>query len=653
MSLNDLANMTPDQWKVHQAGVVDRAISQDTGVLEAEQGPLRISGPKDRISTATSKSLARGGLNILSGMSRRAGEAAQLDPSPMIGLGARPPAKLPVIQENDLSDHLKMWSTALFNEGRAESLAPELAAGRFKKFFTQTLPEVGPYMAVATLSTLAAGPAGGFLVGSAVEGNNHYRKAKADLLKGKKDKDGAWIRKPMSEKDAERIAAGEAEIVGFISGAIEAAQVSGVINFAKKPAAAAFKKLMTARTLKQMGSAVGTLTMAEAQLYIQEALEEGLQSATSQGMGKYGHGGEFSWNEVGEDALQGGNVALFLGTAGGIAKSPFVSDQASESAVKILSEEEIKQQEVEVQAQEEAKIEKKIRRRIVADFEPIETEDTPDGSPPLETKTNATIKQQSTVVNNVAEGKPPMDGVVSPKQAVSGAILEEMGQTIPSRGKESFAQWMQEASNAGLNKRESAIRIAEEIAITGRALTRQESAGLTMAVVDVRNELDVIERRIADMAETEGADVDVEMASLERLQKEQSRLTTTMASALYDSGGEQARDFVARKIAVSRAGDLVQMKSQARVNKKAPLTEKETKAFEDQSKELDKVKKELSALQKKDSEANAEKIFKSLKKKRKVSKKKSSKKKADTKTEMTLQEKAAEVRKLFEEGCAP
>jgi len=510
------------------------------------------------------------------------------------------------------ADQLKEVSQRLFEESQKKQWSPSFDGG-MRGYVAQALGATGPYMFASALASAATGsPLGAFAVGYGVESESIYRDLPEDM--------------PESQK---RLVS---SIGGAISGAIEAFQIGEIYKAAgyNKFAIEAMKKAAIEKSIAKLGAATGKLTMANVMLAMGEGTQEALQQMTSDMALIYGseadkHGRKIVdvdriLKDAGKAFVGGATVGAIL--SGGATMFKIAADGTvtqPDAAPLTAQEVAIKEEEAKVaeKVRVEKAVEKGVKKAAVVATTPVETTDTPSGTPPLETKTTGSVEQQNSVVSNVANGVPPMTGVVSPKQEISGAILESMGQTIPSREKESFAQWMQEAESEGLNKRESAARIAEEVSITGRALTRQESAGLTMAVVDIQNELDVVEQRIANMADIENADVDVDMASLERLKQDQSNLTTMMANALYESGGEQARDFVARKMMINRAGDLVKVKSQARRNKKAPLTKEENAKFEEQAGRIESLEKEVKALQEKDRDTNADKVFKAAKKQKK------------------------------------
>lgn len=615
-----LATMA-DNWNMPMSST---SVFQDIAVQE--QG-RRYQGFWDEFG----RSSVGGGLNVGSGITGTLGrglESAYESPY-LRAFMVQEGTAIPYLTEKG-GESLKAVSQQLFDKSRNKKWQPAVDGG-ISGYIASAVGATLPYMAASALSTMATGtPLAAFGVGFAVEGDGAYRDA---------------IANGFTEEQAQM----QSIIVGTISGAIESFQVGEIFKTAGLNAAAikAIKQAAVEKSMQKIGAATGKLTLNIVQNGINEGLQEAAQEATAI-IAPSMHGGAINLDEaanrLGKAFVGGATVGAILSGAA----TPFkiaADGTVTQDDIAPPTAEEIEVQKEEAKIVEAAKIEKAVQKAVVTAATPIETNDTVTGLPPLETKTVGVVEQQNTVINNIAEGKPPATGVVQPNQASMGVILTEMGQSIPSRQKESFAQWMQEAKDQGLDRREIAARIADEVTVTGRALTRQESAGLTLAVVDVRNELQEVKRRLADSAENDNADVDVDLASERRLESEYSRITSMMANAIYESGGEQARDFVARQIAVNKAGDLVSIKTTARKNKKAPLTAKETKAFEKQSKELDKVKAELAALQAKDRETNAETVFKAVKKTAKKRIKKG------TKTEMTIQQKAAAVRQLFKDGC--
>ncbi len=261
------------------------------------------------------KSLARGGLSVLSGVIRDVSrKLLKKRAAPVFSPYQVPSAfRAPGGEADKVAASLDKLSAAIHEEGRADDLQPDPSAGRVKKFFTQTLPEIVPYMISTTAATLAAGPTGGFLVGSAVEGNSHYRQAKDDML-------AAGI----PEKEAERKASNEGDIVGVVSGMIETAQISSAIKFAKGGAPQLIKQFVQAvkqKSLKKVTKVAGRLVVKDAELFAREALEEVSQEATSQGVGFVGHDGSFNLGQIGEAGLTGGTAALFLGGGGALAQA--------------------------------------------------------------------------------------------------------------------------------------------------------------------------------------------------------------------------------------------------------------------------------------------------------------------------------------------
>ena len=141
---------------------------------------------------------------------------------------------------------------------------PAGEGGGWKGFVAQAVGQAVPYMGAAILGTAAIGPAGGFVVGYSVEGNDAYFRAK-EL--------GA------SEDDARF----NGFMTGTINGAIESLQVSGVVNFGKygKGAVRQIAEAARQRAWSKLAKETGKLTLKQVQHAIQEGLEETVQEAVS------------------------------------------------------------------------------------------------------------------------------------------------------------------------------------------------------------------------------------------------------------------------------------------------------------------------------------------------------------------------------------
>jgi len=300
-----------------EAGVTDySALDQEAGAtdyaaLDQEAAPIKPTNYQE-----VKKSLARGGLNVASGIARDLATAAVTPKRPVaFSPFASPAIPAPKISkgEDELSATLKKLSDTIHEEGQMDDLQPDPATGRLKKFFTQTLPEMAPYMVGSTAATLAAGPTGGYLVGHAVEGTNHYRQAKAEMLE-----------QGVSEAEAERRASNEGDLVGIAGGAVETLQMSSAVKFAKGSVPVLFKQFSQAvrqKSLKKLAKVAGRITVKKAEIFVQEAIEEATQEASSQGVGYFGHDGSFNLGQIGGAGLTGGTASLFITGAGGLAKA--------------------------------------------------------------------------------------------------------------------------------------------------------------------------------------------------------------------------------------------------------------------------------------------------------------------------------------------
>ena len=270
----------------------------------------------------TKKSLARGGLT---GKSAALQEGGRFFERPRSIASGSPYSAVSSIAgrskgtAQDISTSLKERAAEVFKQAQDPKYAKGEDAPPIRGFISGTIAEMLPYMATTTAATLAGtavgGPGGGIAaawkVGAAVEGNNHYQQTKSDLLK-----------KGMKEADAETQARFEGDIVGTISGAVEALQVSDIIRFAKGTGGTntrllvqAIKKRASKKAIMKAGGRIGKKQL---ELSAREAVEETLQELTSQGVGYFGHDGAFNVTSIWKSALAGGGAGLFFGGGGSI-----------------------------------------------------------------------------------------------------------------------------------------------------------------------------------------------------------------------------------------------------------------------------------------------------------------------------------------------
>ena len=578
------------------------------------------------------------------------------------------PAEVPIEERS------KKLSNALFEKSQEAKWQPGVDGG-FWGFVSSAVAATGPYMTAAALSTAITGsPLGAFSVGFSVEGDN----ARRDFLKNNPN---------ASEEEAMMVEV----VAGTISGVVERFQIDKIFKIAGLNAASikAIKKAAIERSLKKIGAATGKLTTSN----LINSTFEGLQEVTQEWVGMLAPGAvggkidlEDAWNRTKASFVGGFTVSTILGGAAtpfnvvdaqltneevvgstltGMTKtqfptptrdgdsltfafdSPEAASLASENIGKIseqlgpntevaldgsnltlnqLSEE-------EVQTRETVKQEKLAKRIAEINATMVETEDTPTGTPPLQTKTVATVEEDNIINSNIAEGRPPFEGITASRHEDIRAEREAAGlQLIPSRTVKHQAELNQEAIDKGIPGK--AISIAEDVIANERVLEDYETQGLMIRRHELKKErkrYDDVIRKSSDPSERSLA-----IAGIERLQLEHDTLTAAVKLGISRAGSA----LQASQSALDQNDDLFTMRSVAKENKKAPLTEKENKAFIKVSEELDKLKDELSELQKQSREANAEKVFKAVKKQKK-----------GAKAEMTIQEKAAAVRQLFNDGC--
>ena len=190
-----------------------------------------------------SRAIARGGLNVGSGLLRVAAQIGQ-------------ESIFDVERINRLAD-----------KAREISQKPEFQPGTdggVKGFIANSVGDAISFMAATIGATLIGGPVAGFGVAFAVEGSNAYEDALDD---------GA------TQEQAEI----EGFVVGGINAALELLQIERVIKFAKagKGSIKQIVKAAREKALKRLAKKAGKITKAGLKLSITEGVQEALQETTS------------------------------------------------------------------------------------------------------------------------------------------------------------------------------------------------------------------------------------------------------------------------------------------------------------------------------------------------------------------------------------
>ncbi len=317
---------------------------------------------------------------------------------------------------------------------------PDLAMQNTDAFskLVRMASETGPYIAMTTGATILLGPAGGFTVGSLVEGNNSYQTTLdfADKMEAEGDVSGAQNAREM----APSIAIG----VGIFSGAIES--VGGGI------ADDVLRKLTTKFSNKIIR---GGITLGIGSLI--EGLEEAGQELTQiTGESKYR---DVPWDEVVNRTLQAGEAGVALGGvfrgASVSARGVFGPETSSEG--RITPEEEAAQAELGTdveQIREEGGVgaRQRVFERLSQEEERVEHVQLEDDLTSLIMETRGVSEEEARAAAKEGidkkffpeeeAGVPPISEAVFPVETAeqtpepdAGVFAEEISPTEPAEAK--------------------------------------------------------------------------------------------------------------------------------------------------------------------------------------------------------------------------
>lgn len=157
-----------------------------------------------------------------------------------------------------------------------------------------------------------------------------------------------------------------------------------------------------------------------------------------------------------------------------------------------------------------------------------------------------------------------------------------------SAGKETFAQWHQQAKDAGYDTPKGAGTLAEKV-LSGekKTLSESESVGIASRLDQLDREFDAASEAVDKAIGTDKEQVAAD--HLESLRQEIDNLT----KVTNEAGTQQARDFVARKAFVYKDMTFSSLYARHRAAAGRALTETETTALRDLAKENERLKKEI------------------------------------------------------------
>lgn len=161
---------------------------------------------------------------------------------------------------------------------------------------------------------------------------------------------------------------------------------------------------------------------------------------------------------------------------------------------------------------------------------------------------------------------------------------------IPNPERKSWETTLSNAKAKKLN--EKALRIADDVLEKPRALSDEETAGLTLKRAELMNEHKQAYREMAGT--NDPAEIKLRGAEIARIEDEFERVDR----AIRSTGTEQGRALASRKMTINQDYSLVAVKTRAKSLAGKPLTKKQQNAFnelvrrlEDQSRKVDELER--------------------------------------------------------------
>lgn len=534
------------------------------------------------------KSLKRGLLNIQSGIAEEVGSSLKRPRTIRSGsyygaissISQQAPGGTADVQGRTL----RRYAVKKLKKSQAAELRKATSGPPIRRFLSGTLTEMVPYMGTTAVATAAGGLAGGvagaavgtfgaFSIGKAVEGNNHYQDTKQELIDS-----------GMPEAQAEKQARTEGDLVGLVSGAVEALQLSDAIKFAKGTGPEAIQAL--ARVIKNKATKkaifkAGTkVAVKRLELAAREGIEEAMQELTSQGVGKWGHDGKWNIKDI-KRAFKGGvGIGLTFGFGGDVVTGPGaikrgiaegVADVAPETAAPAAPAEAATVPPAEGVTAEEA---------AQAEFFGLDLSDPVDAA-------TKQIKEETVEVSTT----PDDPSATSARKADMARDRKLLGlEDLNDPEVQRWSTVLQDAKDRGYEAK--AMRLAEEVQNMPRGFTPVESAGVVLYTAKLKNEYDAFREQI-DSATGE-TDKRLLLEEQRRVQQE----FDIASKALKTSGTEKGRALAAQKLTIDQDFRLLSVLNRAAVSKQKELNEHQRKIFDRLDTKLKRLTAEVKDLQK-------------------------------------------------------
>jgi len=191
----------------------------------------------------------------------------------------------------------------------------------------------------------------------------------------------------------------------------------------------------------------------------------------------------------------------------------------------------------------------------------------------------------------------PLAEAVKPEPSTTSARNEQFAADraeldlpeLPAPARKKWQESLDNAAAKGIPGRAS--EIAESVLRKPRALTDEESAGLTLRGQQIKNRHAELLKEIE--AERDPSVLTAQRAELEALESQFDKIS----SATKQSGTEAARALSIRRMEINESYDLVSMVSRAKAAKGRDLTPKERARYEQMSGEIENLQTQLAQAQ--------------------------------------------------------
>jgi hypothetical protein len=195
---------------------------------------------------------------------------------------------------------------------------------------------------------------------------------------------------------------------------------------------------------------------------------------------------------------------------------------------------------------------------------------------------------------------PPQEGIVKapePDQQTTSARKDQIAadrrelalDELPSPERDAFEASLQRARNDGLDAQ--AIRIADEIEASPRALTPDETSGMVLRLSDLKKHYRIANDRMKRLADP--TEINLQDAEMRRIKEDFDKIS----KAVDTSGSEKGRALVFQKLTINDDYELLSVLNRAKGAKGQQLTEAETAKIRKLTERVEASEKQLQELE--------------------------------------------------------